>query len=138
LDNDRQEHHQHHRHRQHGTDLATRALTGEYSVQLLGKTKQAAGTVAGELDADRTTAAASGDDLTGDLVVLAVWYPVTKEVVSQYGDALAGKVVIDISNPVNVGSSRTTRTSRSTRGRSGRSSSARAPRLRASFMPTGT
>lgn len=58
--------------------------------------------MAGELDAERTTAAASGDDLTGDLVVLAVWYPVTKEVVSQYGDALAGKVVIDISNPVNV------------------------------------
>ena len=34
-------------------------------------------------------------------MVLAVYYPDAREAVEQYGDALAGKVVIDITNPVN-------------------------------------
>ena len=42
-----------------------------------------------------------GDPITGDLVILAVYFPVLDKIVSEYGDQLAGKIVVDISNPVN-------------------------------------
>jgi hypothetical protein len=38
----------------------------------------------------------------GDLVILAVPYASATTVVSEYGDALHGKVIIDITNPVNA------------------------------------
>ncbi|MFE2772608.1 NADPH-dependent F420 reductase [Microbacterium resistens] len=41
-----------------------------------------------------------GDDLTGDLVVLAVPYGAYGSVLDHYRDRLAGKIVIDISNPI--------------------------------------
>lgn len=39
--------------------------------------------------------------LTGDIVVLAVPYPAIKAVLAERGDSLAGKVVVDITNPLN-------------------------------------
>lgn len=36
----------------------------------------------------------------GDLVILAVPYPALASITQQYGDALKGKVVVDISNPL--------------------------------------
>ncbi|WP_125775998.1 NADPH-dependent F420 reductase [Antribacter gilvus] len=38
--------------------------------------------------------------LTGDIVLLAVPYPALADVASRYGDQLAGKVVVDLTNPV--------------------------------------
>jgi predicted dinucleotide-binding enzyme len=38
----------------------------------------------------------------GDIVILAVPYASAVPVVTQYGDALAGKVIIDITNPFNA------------------------------------
>ncbi|MGH7921483.1 MAG: NADPH-dependent F420 reductase, partial [Candidatus Dormibacteraceae bacterium] len=35
----------------------------------------------------------------GDIVILAVPYPSAVPVVTQYGDRLAGKIIVDISNP---------------------------------------
>jgi NADPH-dependent F420 reductase len=40
--------------------------------------------------------------VTGDIVVLAVYYPAVSEVLAQRGDQLAGKVVVDITNPLDV------------------------------------
>jgi len=40
--------------------------------------------------------------VTGDVVILAVYYQAVREVLAQRGDQLAGKVVVDITNPVNV------------------------------------
>jgi predicted dinucleotide-binding enzyme len=40
--------------------------------------------------------------VTGDVVILAVYYPVVREVLAQRADQLAGKVVVDITNPLNV------------------------------------
>jgi len=40
-------------------------------------------------------------DRPGDLVVLAVYYPDARDAVEQYADQLAGKPVVDITNPVN-------------------------------------
>jgi predicted dinucleotide-binding enzyme len=40
--------------------------------------------------------------VTGGVVILAVYYPAVREVLAQRGDQLAGKVVVDITNPLNV------------------------------------
>ncbi len=39
--------------------------------------------------------------ITGDIVILAVPYPALSDIASRFGDQLAGKVVVDITNPVN-------------------------------------
>ena len=47
----------------------------------------------GSADADAT--------INGDIVVLAVPYPALQDIVSRYGSQLSGKVVVDITNPLN-------------------------------------
>ncbi len=39
--------------------------------------------------------------ITGDVVILAVPYPAVGDIIATYGDQLAGKVVVDITNPLN-------------------------------------
>ena len=41
-------------------------------------------------------------DPAGDIVIVALLYANVVPVVAQYGDALAGKVIVDISNPFNA------------------------------------
>lgn len=41
------------------------------------------------------------DTVAGDMVILAVPYPAVAGVLAQYGDQLAGKTVVDITNPLN-------------------------------------
>jgi 8-hydroxy-5-deazaflavin:NADPH oxidoreductase len=43
----------------------------------------------------------SGKAVTGEIVVLAVPYPAAADVIAKRGDQLAGKVVVDITNPLN-------------------------------------
>ena len=81
--------------------IATRALAGGHSVTLLGTDAAKAEALAAELDGD-VRAGRSGDPLTGDVVVLAVWYQAVDDVLATYGDQLAGKVVVDITNPVDL------------------------------------
>lgn len=49
------------------------------------------------------TAGTVGDTVTGDVVVLALPYPALAEVVGQYADGFAGRVVVDVTNPVDFG-----------------------------------
>lgn len=42
----------------------------------------------------------AGTPVTGDVVVLAVPYPAVDEIVAQRGAQLAGKVVVDVTNPL--------------------------------------
>ncbi len=82
--------------------IGTRLIAGGHDVTVLGKETEAAEAVVGDIDGEgRAEAGRSGDPIAGDVVVLAVYYPDAREAVEQYGDALAGKVVIDITNPVN-------------------------------------
>lgn len=39
--------------------------------------------------------------VNGDIAVLAVPYPALEQITAQYGEKLAGKVVVDITNPLN-------------------------------------
>lgn len=43
----------------------------------------------------------AGTSVTGDIVVLAVPYPALASIVAERGEQLAGKVVVDITNPLN-------------------------------------
>ena len=79
--------------------IATRALAGGHSVTLLGTETAKAEALASELSGDVRTGAV-GDALAGTVVVLAVWYQALDDVLGRYADQLAGKVVVDITNPV--------------------------------------
>ncbi|HTI32195.1 MAG TPA: NAD(P)-binding domain-containing protein, partial [Miltoncostaea sp.] len=74
-------------------------LAGGNSVLLLGTSQEKARALADELTGD-VRAGTVGDPLSGDVVVLAVWYQALDDVLGRYGDQLAGKTVVDIANPV--------------------------------------
>lgn len=64
-----------------GQAIAEIAAKGGHGVQKLDKS-----------DADTP--------VTGDVVVLAVPYPAVADIIAERGDQLAGKIVVDISNPL--------------------------------------
>ena len=79
--------------------LGTRALAGGNTVEVIGRDAAKAADLASDLGG--ATAATIGSAPAGDIVILAVPYASVAPVVSQYGDALADKVIVDISNPFN-------------------------------------
>jgi predicted dinucleotide-binding enzyme len=81
--------------------LAGRALAGGNAVEIIGRDRAKAEEVATALGGG-ATAGTFGTAPAGDLVILAVPNASAVPVVAQYGDALAGKVIIDITNPVNA------------------------------------
>jgi 8-hydroxy-5-deazaflavin:NADPH oxidoreductase len=80
--------------------LGARALAGGNTVQVIGRDAAKAADLAGALGRG-ATAGTTGDAPAGDIVILAVPYASAVHVVSEYGDALAGKVIVDITNPFN-------------------------------------
>lgn len=78
-----------------GTAVARIASKAGASVQVLARDVAKAAAVGPEVAAGRI-----GDPVTGDLVVLALPYSAFDEVLSTYPDGLAGKVVVDPSNPI--------------------------------------
>src|SRR5690554_5514059 len=77
--------------------IATRAVAGGNTVELIGRDASKARSLATKLGGG-ATATAVGIVPAGDIVVLAVPYTSAGQVVSHYGEALAGKIIIDISN----------------------------------------
>ena len=91
-----------------GRAIATRLLAGGQSVTLYNRTRQEAEQVAAELrggarrGATVDVAASLEESIPdADVVVLAVWYPVTTQLAKEHGPRLAGTIVVDISNPLN-------------------------------------
>jgi predicted dinucleotide-binding enzyme len=80
--------------------IGRRIAAGGHQVSVLGKEVGAAEEAVNEIGAN-AVAGRSGDPIAGDVVVLAVYYPDATAAVAQYRDQLVGKVVVDISNPVN-------------------------------------
>jgi predicted dinucleotide-binding enzyme len=82
--------------------IGSRLVAGGHDLTVLGKKTGDAEAVLSDIGANGTAKAGrSGDDIAADVVVLAVYYPDAKAAVEQYGDALSGKVVVDITNPLN-------------------------------------
>jgi len=78
--------------------LAGRALAGGNAVEIIGRDPARAEELAAGLDG--ATVGTVGAVPVGDLVVLAVPYAGAAAVVRESGDALRGKVIIDLTNPV--------------------------------------
>ncbi|HKF81069.1 MAG TPA: NAD(P)-binding domain-containing protein [Thermoleophilaceae bacterium] len=74
--------------------IGTRAVAGGNRVNLIGEQAE-------ELAAELGNGAQAADSVSGDVVVLAVYYPDALEAVRQHGDELEGKVLVDITNPLN-------------------------------------
>lgn len=80
--------------------IATRLRAGGHEVTLLGHEAGKGEELARELGGS-VGAGTVGDSIVGDVVVLAVPYEAARSLVQQYGEELSGKVVVDITNPVN-------------------------------------
>lgn len=80
--------------------IATRALAAGRTVEILGQDAAKAQALAEELGGG-VRYGTTADAPQGSLVVLAVPFDAAKSVVRAYGDALAGKTLVDITNPVN-------------------------------------
>ena len=76
------------------------AVAGGNIVEVIGRDKSKAADLAKDLGGS-ATAGEFGAVPAGDIVIVALLYANVVPVVTQYGDALAGKVIIDISNPFN-------------------------------------
>ena len=82
-----------------GSAIAQVAGRGGTPVQLIGRDAQKAAAAA-EQAGDSATHATLGDELTGDIVVLALPYAAVAEVLEAYRGRLGGKVIVDLTNPV--------------------------------------
>jgi predicted dinucleotide-binding enzyme len=80
--------------------LGTLAVQGGNDVEVIGRDPAKAAGLARALGRG-ATAGTLGAAPAGDIVILALPWAVAAPVVSQYGDALAGKVIVDITNPFN-------------------------------------
>jgi 8-hydroxy-5-deazaflavin:NADPH oxidoreductase len=81
--------------------IGARAVEGGNAVEVIGRDAAKAKDLAAALGGG-ATAGTFGTAPAGDIVVLAVPYASAVPAVAQYGDALAGKVIIDISNTLNA------------------------------------
>ena len=82
--------------------IGTRLVAGGHRRDGIGKgARRSRGGRQGVAGQGSAKAGRSGDAIADDVVVLAVYYPDAKAAVEQYGGGLSGKVLIDITNPVN-------------------------------------
>lgn len=77
------------------------AVTGGNTVEVIGRDRSKAADLAKDLGGGATTGE-FGAVPAGDIVIVSLLYANVVPVVTQYGDALAGKVIVDISNPFNA------------------------------------
>jgi predicted dinucleotide-binding enzyme len=82
--------------------IGSRVLAGGHDLTVVGKDSERAEATAADIGGEGSVkTAVSGDPLEGDVIVLAVYYPDARRAVEEYGEELAGKVVVDITNPLN-------------------------------------
>jgi 8-hydroxy-5-deazaflavin:NADPH oxidoreductase len=81
--------------------IATLAIAGGNTVEVIGRDQSKAAELAKTLG-DSTTTGEFGTVPAGDVVILAVLFDSAVSIVSEYGDALAGKIIVDITNPFNA------------------------------------
>lgn len=77
------------------------AVAGGNTVEVIGRDQSKAAELAKDLGGG-ATAGEFGAVPAWDIVIVSVLYANVVPVVAQYGDALAGRVIVDISNPFNA------------------------------------
>src|ERR1700760_3452625 len=81
--------------------IGTRAAKHGHTVELMSRNTEKAQTLAEQIG-NGTTVGTYGDVPKGEIVIVAVLYAAGGDAVSSVGDALAGKSLVDISNPFNA------------------------------------
>jgi predicted dinucleotide-binding enzyme len=81
--------------------IGARAVKGGNEVEVVSRDAAKAEALAKTLGGC-ARAGKFGTTPAGDIVILAVPYPSAVPVVTQYGDVLAGKIIVDITNPFNA------------------------------------
>ena len=89
-----------------GRGVSHRLVAGGHDVTVVDRDPEEAGRLVEELrgaaqGGASVEAAEPGEELRGEVVILAVYYPGTLEIAREEGERLARKVVVDISNPLN-------------------------------------
>jgi 8-hydroxy-5-deazaflavin:NADPH oxidoreductase len=83
-----------------GSTLAANFAAGSQDFLLAGRDQDAAGKVASGLDGHAEVVSVDEAVERADVLVLAVWLDAFKQLIAQYGERLAGKVIVDPTNPV--------------------------------------
>ncbi len=84
-----------------GRGVGTRVVAGGHELEILDRDPAEAQKLADELGGGATAADSAGT-IAGEVVVMALYYPGIKDAVRQYANDLGGKVVVDITNPVDT------------------------------------
>lgn len=80
--------------------IGTRAAKHGHTVELMSRDTAKAQALAGQIG-NGATVGTFGARPAGDIVIVAVLHAGAVDVVERYGEALAGKVLVDITNPFN-------------------------------------
>jgi 8-hydroxy-5-deazaflavin:NADPH oxidoreductase len=83
-----------------GSRLAAGFAAGSQDFLLAGRDLEAARKVASDLDGHAGAVSVDEAVERADVLVLAVWFDAFKQLIAQYGERLAGKVIVDPTNPV--------------------------------------
>lgn len=84
--------------------IGIRAAKHGHTVELLSRNTAKAQTLADQIG-EGATVGTFGARPAGDIVILAILYGGVVDAVTTFGDALAGKILVDISNPFNADAS---------------------------------
>jgi predicted dinucleotide-binding enzyme len=84
--------------------IGTRAAKHGHTIEFMSRNAAKAQALADQIG-NGATVGTFGARPAGDIVIVAVLYAGAVEVVEHYGDALAGKTLVDITNPFNADAS---------------------------------
>ena len=83
-----------------GSRLAANFAAGGQDFLLAGRDQEAARKIASDLDGHAEVVSIDEAVEQADVLVIALWLDAFRELIAQYGARLAGKVIVDPSNPV--------------------------------------
>jgi 8-hydroxy-5-deazaflavin:NADPH oxidoreductase len=83
------------------TAIGTRAAKHGHTIELMSRNTAKAQALADQIG-NGATAGTFGATPLGDIAIVAVPYTNAVSVVANYGEPLAGKILVDISNPFNA------------------------------------
>jgi predicted dinucleotide-binding enzyme len=83
-----------------GTRLAANFAAGGQDFLLAGRDQEATWELAADLDGHAEVVSVDEAVDRADVLVIAVWLDAFKQLIAQYGERLAGKVIVDPTNPV--------------------------------------
>ena len=81
--------------------IGIRAAKHGHAIEIMSRNADKAQALAGEIGLGATVGA-YGARPAGDIVIVAVLYQSAVDVIAHYGDARAGKILVDITHPVNA------------------------------------